>query len=66
MSQVHLVKCDGPNCDKQRDSRIHANTWLRLVVKETLHPFALASEDKTYDFCGYICLRAYIHNITER
>jgi hypothetical protein len=52
MTKITLIKCDGPNCLRQIDLRIHANTWLQLIIGENV-----------YDFCSYFCLSEYTRKI---
>jgi hypothetical protein len=49
MTSRTLTKCDGPGCQRERDSTIHANTWIKMV-----------SNLKAFDFCSYHCLLEWL------
>jgi hypothetical protein len=57
MSVKVITSCDGPRCDRQIDSTIHANTWLELNLTQLSSRGE--SQRATKNFCGYVCLLRY-------
>jgi hypothetical protein len=51
-----LVKCDGPNCQREIDSNIHAGTWLTLKFGQLFGNGIGNQYRPDAHYCSYFCL----------
>jgi len=59
MTARTLIKCNGPLCKLELDSRIHASTWFILKEGDIFtHDPRVEKPDK--HFCSYRCLHNHV------
>jgi hypothetical protein len=65
VSEINLIKCDGPGCDKQADKDNWSSpTYHKLVWGGTDFEMSLGERD-VFDFCSAKCLICFLSKLEE-
>lgn len=59
-----LIKCDGPQCNREISSDVHAGTWLTLQEYDIFKPKDDRVLKPNKHFCSNQCLHNHLLTIT--
>lgn len=64
MSMLRIVRCDGPECDRQIHEDVHEGTWLTMYYGDLWKPEKERSIVR--HFCSFYCSEQWTQQFLNR